>query len=73
MITTSELISIIVCVTGAITISYIQSRNISRMGSAETGRISLVEAYWSRLTWKERCLFWTGCVLLISPFARALW
>jgi hypothetical protein len=73
MINTSEFISIMVCVIGAISISYVESCNISKMGSAESGRNSVLEAYWTNLAWKERWIFWIGCLFLIAPFALTLW
>jgi hypothetical protein len=72
MINTSEFISIMVCVIGAISISYIESGNISNMGPAESRKNSLIDLYWSNLSVKERWIFWTGCIFVLSPFALAI-
>ncbi len=57
---------------GAIEISYVESRIISRAGAVKSGENSLLERYWSNLSAKERWIFWTGFMLLISPFVLAV-
>jgi len=69
MINAVEIIVIIFCITGALAISGIESRAISKRGPLVFGGNSLRRAYWSELTRIERVIFWIGCILVLSPFA----
>lgn len=72
MVKTTEIIISSLCAIGAIEISYIESRIISKAGAIKSGENCLLEIYWSNLSVKERWIFWTGFILLISPFVLAI-
>jgi len=65
---------IITClsVAGALEISYVQSIIISKGRSIQFRKKTLFDIYWHDLSKKDRWLFWTGFVLLISPFTLAI-
>ncbi|MFI5293952.1 MAG: hypothetical protein ACHQ0Y_02880 [Thermodesulfovibrionales bacterium] len=72
MVKTAEIIISSLCAIGAIEVSYVESRIISKAGAIKSGENSLLEIYWSNLSVKERWIFWTGFILLISPFVLAI-
>lgn len=72
MVKTTEIIISSLCAIGAIEVSYVESRIISKAGAIKLGENSLLEIYWSNLSVKERWIFWTGLILLISPFVLAV-
>jgi len=65
---TLEIIVICFSVAGAIAISYVESSIISHADSKKLRETSLLEIYWHDLSKQERWLFWTGLILLLSPF-----
>jgi hypothetical protein len=71
MTKTAEIIISSLCAIGAIEMSYIESRIIAKAEAIKLGDHSLLKIYWSNLSVKERWIFWTGFVLLISPFVLA--
>jgi hypothetical protein len=72
MVKTAEIIISCLCAIGAIEVSYVESRIISKAGAIKLGENSLLEIYWSNLSVIERWIFWTGFILLISPFVLAV-
>ncbi len=68
MAKTAEIIICILFATGAIEISYVESRIISKTGAMKLSANSLREIYWLNLSVRERWIFWTGLILLASPF-----
>jgi hypothetical protein len=46
--------------------SYVESVILSYPGGVKEK--SLHEIYWHDLSWKNRWLFWTGVICLLSPF-----
>lgn len=72
MVKTAEIIISSLCAIGAIEISYVESRIISKAGVIKLGENSLLEIYWHNLSVKERWIFWTGFILLISPLVLAV-
>ncbi|GEM_PF-7095842 len=72
MVKTAEIIISSLCAVGAMEISYVESRIISKAGAIKLGKNSLLGIYWSNLSVRERWIFWTGFILLISPFVLAI-
>ena len=72
MVKTAEIIISSLCAIGAIEISYVESRIISKAEAINLDENSLLEIYWHNLSVKERWIFWTGFILLISPFVLAI-
>jgi hypothetical protein len=65
---TLEIIVICFSLAGTIAISYVESSIISNADSKKFRETSLLERYWHDLSKKERWLFWTGLIFLVSPF-----
>lgn len=72
MLKTAEIIICVLCSIGAIEISYVESRIISKTGDMKLSENSLLEIYWHNPSVRERWIFWTGIVLLISPFVLVI-
>jgi hypothetical protein len=72
MIKTAEIIISSLCAIGAIEISYVESRIISKPETIKYSENFLLKTYWHNLSVKERWIFWMGFILLISPFVLAI-
>ena len=61
---------------GAMEMSYVESSILSHIGHGinkeETLPKTLRNMYWYSLSWKNRLLFWTGFICMLSPFTIAL-
>lgn len=68
----SEILMILLYLTGAIGISYVESKIVSRYGDGKHRDSSFAEIYWHSLTGKERLLFWSGVIFLLSALLAPL-
>ncbi|MDA8241743.1 MAG: hypothetical protein M0Z67_15430 [Nitrospiraceae bacterium] len=65
---TLDMIISILTIFGALEVSYVESVILSLPGGETDQRKSLREMYWHDLSWKNRWLFWTGVICMLSPF-----
>ncbi len=65
---TVEIIISTACAIGAVEMSYVESRIISKAESVKLSENSFREIYWHNLSKKERWIYWTGFLLLVSSF-----
>jgi hypothetical protein len=69
---TGELAFCVLTVLGALEMSYVESTILSHFGGTAGARKSLCEIYWRNLSPKNRWLFWSGALCMLSPFAFSL-
>ena len=72
MIKITELLMIFLSLTGAIGISYVESKIMSRSGHGKQRGPSFTEIYWHNLPGEERLLFWSSAIFLLSSLLLPL-
>ncbi len=63
-----EMIMIVLTIAGALEVSYVESIIISQSEYGLCRGKKLRQIYWSDLSKKNRWLYWTGVICLVSPF-----
>ena len=72
MTDTRDMIIVILTVFGALEMSYVESVILSHSGRGADQRKPLIKIYWHDLSLKNRWLFWTGFLCMLSPFTVSL-
>jgi hypothetical protein len=69
---TTDLIIAGLTVFGALEISYVESFILSHSGAGTNPGKSLRKIYWYDLTGRNRLIYWTGFICMLSPFILSL-
>ncbi len=67
-----DMITAVLTIVGALEMSYVESVILTQYGHAPGRNRLLRQIYWNDLSWMNRSLFWSGAVLLLSPFMISL-
>ncbi len=67
-----EIIMIVLTISGALEVSYVESIIFLQSECGIYRGKKLLQIYWSDLSKKNRWLYWTGVICLLSPFTFAI-